>query len=90
MTAGSPPAHMSGMEALYTNQTNHKGDANSRLAAAHAPESDTRILWQLIDDSNDLVANTARARLNLILRPVPVAHVVNIPVIDPTAGRIIP
>lgn len=64
-------------------------DVNTRLAAAQAPATDSQTLWQLIDDPNDLVANTARDRLNLALRPVHPAHAVRIPVIDPVTGFVV-
>jgi hypothetical protein len=45
-----------------------------RLALAQNPDTETQELWQLIDDPNTTVANTARHRLNLALRPVEPAH----------------
>lgn len=75
------------MEPLTANPT--APDVNTRLAAAQAPAADSQALWQLIDDPNDLVANTARGRLNLALRPVHPAHAVHIPVIDPATGFVV-
>ena len=64
-------------------------DVNARLAFAQDPDTDSQALWQLIDDQNDLVANTARQRLGLTRRPTFEPHVVHIPVIDPASGRVI-
>lgn len=64
-------------------------DVNTRLATAQDQAADSQVLWQLIDDTNDLVANTARGRLGLTLRPVLPVHAVNIPVIDPATGRVV-
>lgn len=87
MTAAGLSAHMSGMETLTAEQP--VGDVNTRLTLAQDPETESQTLWQLIDDVNDLVANTARGRLGLALRPVAAVHFVHIPVIDTTTGRII-
>ncbi len=43
------------------------GDANSRLSLAQGPDTGSRALWQYIDDSNDLLTNTARARLSTVV-----------------------
>lgn len=64
-------------------------DIITRLASAQDPAADSQTLWQLIDDSNDIVANTARGRLSLALRPVLPVHAVHIPVIDPASGRVV-
>jgi hypothetical protein len=81
---------MSGMETLdIADPVQLQGDVNARLALAHHPETEAQTLWQLIDDPNDLVGNTARKRLNLALRPSAPVHAVHIPVIDPSTGRII-
>lgn len=62
------------------------GDIIERLALAQNPETESQTLWQLIDDPHMTVANTARDRLNLALRPVlPVL----IPVIDPATGLVV-
>jgi len=45
-------------------------DTITRLASAQDPAADSQTLWQLIDDPHNTVANTARGRLNLALRPV--------------------
>lgn len=87
MTAGTVSAHMRDMESLTANPT--APDINTRLASAQNPAADSQTLWQLIDDPNDLVANTARGRLSLALRPVFPVHVVHIPVIDPATGRVV-
>ncbi|WP_427007344.1 hypothetical protein [Pseudarthrobacter sp. H2] len=65
------------------------GDANSRLSLAQGPDTGSQALWQLIDDSNDLVANNARGRLQLALRPVHPVGAVHVPQIDPKTGRVI-
>jgi hypothetical protein len=57
-----------------------------RLATAQNPDAEAQDLWQLIDDPNDTVANTARHRLNLALRPLQGLH---IPVIDPDTGLVV-
>lgn len=64
-------------------------DITTRLALAQDPAADSQTLWQLIDDPNDLVANTARGRLSLALRPVLPVHAVHIPVIDPATGLVV-
>ena len=65
------------------------GDINTRLASAQDPAAESQALWQLIEDPNDAVANIARGRLGLALRPILPVHAVHIPVIDPVTGRII-
>lgn len=87
MTAGAASAHMRAMEPLTANPTTP--DINTRLAAAQDPAAESQTLWQIIDDPNDLVANTARGRLGLTLRPVPPVHAVHIPVIDPATGFVV-
>lgn len=72
------------MEPLTANQT--APSIITRLASAQDPAADSQTLWQLIDDPNDTVANTARGRLNLALRPV---LPVRIPVIDPKTGLVV-
>ncbi|MGT2461149.1 hypothetical protein [Sinomonas atrocyanea] len=44
------------------------GDTITRLAAAQAHDAEPQLLWQLIDDPHDTIANTARDRLGLALR----------------------
>lgn len=46
------------------------GDTITRLALAQDPDTESQTLWQLIDDANTTVANTARHRLGLALRPL--------------------
>ena len=46
------------------------GDTITRLALAQDTHSGSQTLWQLIDDENTTVANTARHRLGLALRPL--------------------
>lgn len=68
------------------------GDENdfmSRLNAAKNPVLDSRTLWLMIDDRNDMVANAARERLNLARRATPEPRYVHIPRIDPKTGRVI-
>lgn len=90
MTAGLPSAHMSTMDTLTAAADSTAGtDVNTRLALAQDPDTDNQALWQLIDDHNDLVANTARRRLGLAQRPTFDPHIVHIPVIDPASGRVI-
>jgi hypothetical protein len=90
VTAGAVSAHMRGMESLTANPAAlPTPDVNTRLASAQDPSTDSQALWQLIDDHNDLVANTARGRLRLALRPVRPVHVVHIPVVDPTTGLVV-
>ena len=92
MTAVAASAHMRDMDSLTANPAAPTAlDVNARLASAQEPATDSQALWQLIDDRNDLVANTARGRLGLSLRPtfdqlVPVS----IPRIDAVTGRITP
>ncbi len=74
---------MSGME---TPQPSDSAHVIERLSRAQNPDAETQDLWQLIDDPNTTVANTARHRLNLALRPVEPVH---IPVIDPKTGQVI-
>ena len=62
-----------------------RGDANARLATAQDPQTESQVLWQMIEDPNPLIANTARTRLGL--RPTTVPDIMHVPDIDPTAGR---
>lgn len=87
MTVAAASAHMTDMETLTANQT--APDIITRLASAQDPATDSQALWQLIDDANDAVANIARDRLGLALRPVAPVHVVHIPVIDPATGFVV-
>lgn len=90
MTGWLLSAHMSSMDTLTAAADSTAGtDVNARLASAQNPDTENQVLWQLIDDSNDLVANTARTRLGLTLRPAFEHHPVHIPVIDPVSGRIL-
>lgn len=78
---------MSGMETTQPSAAPVvAGDIITRLALAQAPDTESQALWQLIDDTNDTVANTARYRLNLALRPLQGLH---IPVIDPKTGLVV-
>lgn len=88
MTAAQLSAHMTGMETLASAPA-AQTDVNTRLATAQDPSTDSQALWQLIDDHNDLVANTARQRLGLTQRLTFEPHIVHIPVIDPASGRIV-
>jgi hypothetical protein len=79
---------MMGMDTLTSSAARQlTGDTIARLVLAQDPDTESQTLWQLIDDANDTVANTARDRL--ALRPLTPVHVVHIPVIDPVTGRII-
>lgn len=81
---------MSSMDTLTAAADSTAGtDVNTRLASAQDPDTDSQALWQLIDDHNDLVANTARQRLGLTQRPTFQPHIVHIPVIDPASGKIL-
>lgn len=88
MTQATVSAHIQDMETLTAPQQT-TGDTITRLALAQDPDAESQTLWQLIDDTSDTVANTARHRLGLALRPVTPVHVVNIPVLDPKTGRVI-
>ncbi|MET4144284.1 hypothetical protein [Arthrobacter sp. UYCo732] len=78
------------METLTTGADPAAGpDVNVRLNLAQDPATESQALWQLIDDANDLVANTARTRLGLTRRPTYEPHVVHIPVIDTVTGRLV-
>lgn len=78
---------MTGMEASQPSDTPiAAGHVIDRLALAQNPDTEPQDLWQLIDDPNTTVANTARDRLNLALRRLEGVH---IPVIDPKTGRVI-
>lgn len=46
------------------------GDTIARLSLAQAEDTGSQTLWQLIDDPNITVANTARSRLGLACRPL--------------------
>lgn len=64
-------AHMSSMETTHpTAAPTVSGDTVARLALAQAPDTESQTLWQLIDDKNLTVANTARDRLGLAFRPL--------------------
>lgn len=76
MTAALLSAHITGMETIAS-APDTKNDVNGRLGRAQDHDTDSQALWQLIDDTNDLVANTARTRLGLAKRgtfdtPLPV------------------
>jgi hypothetical protein len=87
MTAARLSAHMSGMETTQPSEAPAAAaHVIERLALAKNPGTGTQELWQLIDDPNPTVANTARHRLNLALRPLQAGH---IPVIDPKTGRVV-
>ena len=77
-------AHIPAMETHTAPVTT--GDTISRLALARNPDTEAQTLWQLIDDQDTTVANTARGRLNLALRPV---LPVRVPVIDPATGLVV-
>ena len=83
--AGNPSARLDTLQELAADQD----DFLSRLNAARNPVLDPGTLQQLVEDKNDLVANAARERLGLPLRPRPAHHVVHIPRIDPATGRVI-
>ena len=61
-------AHIMGMDSITVNTPTR--DINDRLTATQDPSSDSQALWQLIDDPNITVANTARGRLGLRQRPI--------------------
>lgn len=86
MTEARPSAHMSGMETSQPSEVQDEPHVIERLSRAQNPDADTQDLWQLIDDTNTTVANTARRRLNLVQRPLTPVH---IPVIDPATGLVI-
>jgi hypothetical protein len=77
------------METLTPAASQLAGDTIARLALAQDPGTESQTLWQLIDDTHTTVANTARHRLNLALRPLEPVHVVHIPVIDPVTGLVV-
>jgi hypothetical protein len=78
---------MSDMETTQPSGTpSVTGHVIERLAVAQAADTEPQQLWQLIDDQNDTVANTARHRLNLALRPLRGIH---IPVVDPKTGLVV-
>lgn len=91
MTAAPLSAHIRSMDTLTAAADSTAGnDVNARLTSAQDPDTDSQALWQLIDDHNDLVANTARQRLGLAQRPTfNAAPPVHIPRID-LNGRILP
>lgn len=90
MTGGTFSAHMRDMKSLTANPAAQStSDVNTRLASAQDPATDSQALWQLIDDHNDLVSNTARTRLGLTRRPTFEHQVVHIPVVDPVTGKVI-
>jgi hypothetical protein len=87
MTAARLSAHMTGMETTQPSDTPiAAGHVIERLALAQNPNTEAQTLWQLIDDRHTTVANTARHRLNLALRPLEAVH---IPVIDPATGLVV-
>lgn len=88
MTLAALSAHMQDMEALTAPQQ-IIGDTIARLALAQSPDAESQTLWQLIDDTSDTVANTARCRLGLALRPITPVHTVHIPILDPVTGRVV-
>lgn len=58
------------MESTQPSTPTVAGDTIARLALAQDPDTGSQTLWQLIDDPNTTVANTARDRLGLALRPL--------------------
>lgn len=72
MTAAAPSAHMVSMDTTHPAAAAAAagGDTVARLALAQAEDTGSQTLWQFIDDRNTTVANTARHRLGLALRPL--------------------
>jgi hypothetical protein len=89
VTVDAGAAHIGSMDTLTPSAHQHPGDIITRLALAQEPGAESQTLWQLIDDANTTVANTARHRLGLALRPLTPVHVVHIPVMDPATGRVV-
>ena len=58
------------METTYPAAATVSGDTIARLSLAQAEDAESQTLWQLIDDPNTTVANTARSRLGLAFRPL--------------------
>lgn len=83
--AANPAAALATLRELAADQD----DTMSRLHAARNPSLDDDTLRGLAEDRLDFVANAARERLGLPLRPRPTPHYVYIPRIDPATGRVI-
>jgi hypothetical protein len=83
--AANASARLDTLRELATDQD----DTMARFNAARNPALDKVTLRLLAEDRLDFIANAARERLELPLRPRPAAHVVNIPRIDPKTGRVI-
>jgi hypothetical protein len=83
--AGNPSALLETLRELATDQD----DTMARFNAARNPALDAETLRLLAEDRLDFIANAARERLGQPLQPRPVAHIVNIPRIDPMTGRVI-
>lgn len=81
--AANPNAPLAVLQELAADQN----DLMARLHAARNPSLDDESLRILAEDRLDLVANAARERLGLPLRPRPGFRVAGIPRFDPDTGR---
>ncbi len=62
-------------------------DTMSRFNAAKNPSLDDATLQLLAEDRLDFIANAARERLGMPLRPLPGFHLPGVPAFDPRTGR---
>jgi hypothetical protein len=83
--AGNPSARLDTLQELATDAD----DTMARFNAVRNPSLDEDTLRLLAEDRLDFIANAARERLGLPLRPRPVPHVVHIPRIDPKTGQVL-
>ena len=83
--AANPSAHLRTLRELAADQD----DTMARFNAARNPALDDGTLQMLAEDRLDFVANAARERLGLPLRPGPGIRVPGIGRFDPNTGRFV-
>jgi hypothetical protein len=81
--AANPNAAPETLRELATDQD----DTMARFNAARNPSLDDDTLRLLAEDRLDFIANAARQRLGMPLRPHPSFHIPGVPHFDPRTGR---
>lgn len=81
--AANPGAALHTLQELAADQD----DTMARFNAVRNPSLDEDTLQLLAEDRLDFIANAARARLGLPLRPQPGFRVAGVPHFDPRTGR---
>lgn len=82
--AANPSASLDSLRELAADQD----DVMARVGVAKNPSAPPELVRSLIDDRLDLVANAARERLGLDLRPRPGLRIGGGRSIDPRTGRL--